>query len=96
MFYLVKVSFSRDIILSKLSVFPYYIVVIILSAEVAENAIIMMTEDFYNLTLDIENLKVSWLSPALTTFLMVKFYFFMMFAMSQIFEWSILRKFIQF
>ena len=66
-------------------------------AEVAENAIIMLTHDFiYKVTLDIDNLKVSWLSPALTTFLMVKFYFFMMFAMSQIFEWSILRKFIQF
>ena len=72
-------------------------VVIILMAEVAENAIIMLTHDFiYKVTLDIDNLKVSWLSPALTTFLMVKFYFFMMFAMSQIFEWSILRKFIQF
>jgi len=72
-------------------------VVIILMAEVAENAIIMLTHDFiYKVKLDIDNLKVSWLSPALTTFLMVKFYFFMMFAMSQIFEWSILRKFIQF
>ncbi len=82
--------------LSKLSVFPYYIVVIILAAEMAENAIIMLTDDFYDVTLDIENLQVTWLSPALTTFLMVKFYFFMMFAMSQILEWSILRKFIQF
>ena len=90
-------SYSRNIILSKLSFFPYYMVVIILMAEVAENAIIMLTHDFiYKVKLDIDNLKVSWLSTALTTFLMVKFYFFMMFAMSQIFEWSILRKFIQF
>jgi len=79
----VKVSFSRDIIVSKLSVFPYYIVVIILVAEAAENATIMMTDsDFQKIVIDAENLSLSWTIPTQTTFFIIKLYFFMMFALS--------------
>ena len=81
--------------MSKLSVFPYYVVVAILIAELAENATIMMTDNIlYKVDFDLKDLRLTWLTPAITTFLMVKFYFFMLFAMSQIFEWSILQTFI--
>jgi len=94
-FYLVKIKFSREITLSKLSVFPYYVVAVILMAELIENAIMMLTDNvLYKADFDFKDLKLTWFTPALTTFLMIKFYFFMLFAMSQIFECGILQIFI--
>ena len=89
-----KITYSRDIVLCKLNLFPFYVIFATLVSTLLANlfAMIETNEILFNKS----EFGFIWILPTTNTFFLIKFYLFIIFAIFQVFEWHIYRKFIEY